>query len=87
MMRDHWAVLCWSRSRGREFKCENRRYEMQKVPVAGSKRKRVIRRLRSTARLKVRPWHGYMDQVMAFAVTDLGVEFSEPPYWWNGDNR
>lgn len=64
------------------FKRQFLGYQIEKVVVAGSKRKRVRRSLRSTARLKVRAWHKYLDQVMAYAVTDLGVEFSEPPNWW-----
>lgn len=52
-------------------------YEFKKVAVAGRKRKTVIKTLRSTTKLKVRAMSKYLEQFMAFAVTDLGVRFSE----------
>lgn len=51
-------------------------YEIKKVSVAGRKRTTVIRRLRSTTRLKVKPMSTYLDKVQAFAATELGVQFS-----------
>jgi hypothetical protein len=53
-------------------------YEIEKIQVAGSKRKQVIRRLRSTSKLKVRAMSKYLDQVQAYAATELGVQFSVP---------
>lgn len=52
-------------------------YEVKKVSVAGRKRKTVIRRLRSTTDLKIRAFAKYLEQFMAYAVTDLGVRFIE----------
>lgn len=52
-------------------------YEFKKVAVAGRKRKTVIKTLRSTTKLKVRAMSKYLEKFMAFAVTDLGVRFSE----------
>jgi len=52
-------------------------YEFKKVAVAGRKRKAVTKTLRSTTKLKVRAMSKYLEQFMAFAVTDLGVRFSE----------
>jgi len=45
--------------------------------VVGRKRKVVRKELRSTTRLSVKRMSEYLDKVMAFAVTDLGVVFSE----------
>lgn len=55
-------------------------YEIKKITVAGSRRKRVIRRLRSTAKLKVKAMAKYLDQVQAYATTELGVVFSVPSW-------
>lgn len=52
-------------------------YEIERVKVAGRKRTTVIRRLRSTSTLKVKAMAKYLDQVLAFGATDLGVVFSE----------
>lgn len=51
-------------------------YEIKKVRVAGKKRPTIIRRLKSTAKLKVRAMGDYLDKVQAFASTDLSVRFS-----------
>lgn len=51
-------------------------YEIEKVYVAGRKRPVINRRLRSTRKLKVKPFAKYLDQVQAFAANDLGVRFS-----------
>lgn len=58
-------------------------FEIKKAAVAGRKRKLVTRTLRSTARLKIRAWHRYIDQIAAMATNDLGVAFTEPPSWWS----
>ncbi|MDI4633312.1 recombination protein NinB [Pelomonas sp. V22] len=58
------------------FKRQHLGYEIKKQTVAGRKRKTVIRRLRSTSDLKVKAFAAYLEQVMAFAATDLGVRFS-----------
>lgn len=52
-------------------------YQIKKVKVAGRKKVTVIRSLRSTKDLKVKPMSKYLEQFIAFAVTDLGVRFSE----------
>lgn len=51
-------------------------YEIKKVAVAGRKRKTVIRSLKSTTGLKVRPMAKYLTELQAFAAVDLGVQFS-----------
>lgn len=51
-------------------------YEIKKIAVAGRRKKVVIRSLRSTAKLKVKPFSEYLEKFTAFAVTDLGVRFS-----------
>lgn len=58
------------------FKRQYLGYEVVKVKVAGRKRPTVIRRLRSTTKLKVRPMSEYLDKLQAFAATELGVRFS-----------
>ena len=58
------------------FKRQFLGFEVTKVLVAGRKRPTVIRRLRSTARLKVRAMSKYLDEVQAFAATELGVQFT-----------
>lgn len=58
------------------FKRQFLGYEIIKVRVAGRKKATVIRRLRSTAKLKVKPFGKYLDEVQAFAAADMGVQFS-----------
>jgi NinB protein len=53
-------------------------YEVEKIQVAGHKRKQVIRRLKSTTKLKIRAMSKYLDQVQAYAASELGVQFSAP---------
>lgn len=50
-------------------------YEILKEKVAGTKRTLVIRRLRSTSGLKVKAMNTYLEQVQAYATTELGVTF------------
>ena len=50
-------------------------YEILKEKVAGNKRTLVIRRLRSTSSLKVKAMNTYLEQVQAYATTELGVSF------------
>lgn len=45
--------------------------------VAGRKRPVVYTTLGSTKGMKVKPMSKYIEQVIAYAVTDLGVKFSE----------
>lgn len=68
-----WASEAWHELGKRQFLG----YEVVKVQVAGRKKPTVYRRLRSTTSLGVRAMSKYLEQVMAFAVTDLGVQFSE----------
>lgn len=67
------------------FKREHLGYEVKKVSVAGAKRKRVIRRLRSTTDLTVRQMSKFLEAVMAFAASELGVTFGEAKWeTWDG---
>jgi hypothetical protein len=50
-------------------------YEIVREKVAGRKRKTTYRRLRSTTRLTVKQMSAYLDEVIALATTELGVEF------------
>ncbi len=68
-----WAAEAWHL----HFKREFLGYRFVRETVAGRKRKVVRKELRSTTRLSVRRMSEYLDKVMAFAVTDLGVVFSE----------
>jgi hypothetical protein len=78
-----WAVEAWHELFKRQFLG----YRVRKFKVAGSKRVRVVRELRSTTDLKTRAWHKYLDQLMAFAANELGVVFSSPPAYWSQDDR
>lgn len=51
-------------------------FEIEKVHVAGRKKPTIIRRLRSTRKLGVRAFSKYLDQLQAYAATELGVQFS-----------
>ena len=68
----HWTVDAWHGM----FKRVHLGFEIKKEQVAGSKRVRVVRRLRSTKGLKVRAMSVYLEKVMAHAATELGVTFS-----------
>jgi hypothetical protein len=67
-----WTAEAWHELFKRQFLG----YEIDKVHVAGRKRPTIIRRLRSTTKLKVKAMSTYLDQVQAFAATELGVQFS-----------
>lgn len=67
-----WTAEAWHELFRRQFLG----YEIEKVHVAGRKRPVINRRLRSTAKLKVRAFGKYLDEIQAFAATELGVEFS-----------
>jgi hypothetical protein len=62
------------------FKRQFLGFEVIKEQVAGSQRKRVIRQLRSTSALKLRAMNVYLEQVQAYAATELGV-FFETASW------
>jgi NinB protein len=64
---DAWHELCKRQFLG---------YEIKKVKVAGRKKATIIRRLRSTTGLSVRKFSDYLEQILAFASTDLSVRFS-----------
>lgn len=68
-----WTAAAWHELAKRMFLG----YEFKRITIAGRKRKAVSRQLRSTARLSVKRMSDYLDKVMAFAATDLGVVFSE----------
>ena len=67
-----WAAEAWHELFKRMFLG----YQIRKIKVAGRKRVTIIRSLRSTTGLKVKPMGLYLDKLQAFAATDLGVEFS-----------
>lgn len=58
------------------FKRQFLGFEIEKVHVAGRKRPTVIRRLRSTTKLGVRAFSKYLDQLQAYAASELGVQFT-----------
>lgn len=68
-----WAAEAWHELGKRQFLG----YEFKKTVIAGRKRKTVSKVLRSTTRLSVKRMSEYLEKLMAFAVTDLGVTFSE----------
>lgn len=57
------------------FKRQFLGYSIKKATVAGRRRKMVTRTLRSTTELSPRKFVKYLDQIMAFAATDLHVEW------------
>lgn len=68
-----WSVDAWHELFKRQFLG----YEIKKIKVAGKKKTYVKRQLKSTAKQKIKPFSVYLDKVIAFAVTDLSVQFSE----------
>lgn len=68
----HWTADAWHGM----FKRVHLGFEVKKELVAGSKRPRIVRRLRSTKGLKVRAMSVYLEKVMAHAASELGVTFS-----------
>lgn len=52
-------------------------YQFKRVVIAGRKRKAVVKELRSTTKLSVKKMSVFLEQVLAFGVTDLGVRFTE----------
>lgn len=67
-----WTVDAWHELFKRQFLG----FEVVKVRVAGRKKPTVIRRLRSTTKLKVKAMSKYLDEVQSFAAAELGVQFS-----------
>jgi len=68
------------------FKRQFLGYQFKRETVAGRKRKVVRKELRSTTKLSVKRMSEYLEKVMAFAVTDLGVRFSETRWEdWRGE--
>lgn len=57
------------------FKKEFLGYEMVPYQIVGKKRTYYKRKLRSTKDLTIKPFAEYLEKVIAYAVTDLGVEF------------
>lgn len=70
---ERWAPDAWHQWAKREYLG----YAFVRETVAGRKRKVVRKELRSTTKLSVKRMSEYLDKVMAFAATDLGVVFSE----------
>lgn len=52
-------------------------YKFTKTVLPGKKRPSVTKELRSTRGLSVKAMSNYLEQVIAEAVTDFGVQFSE----------
>jgi hypothetical protein len=76
-----YAVDAWHELFKRQFLG----FEVVKVKVAGRKKPTIIRRLRSTTKLKVKAMSKFIDEVHAFAAVDLGVQFSAPEWReWQG---
>lgn len=67
-----WTVDAWHELFKRQFLG----YRIEKAIVAGRKRPVIYRKLKSTTDLGVRAFGKYLDEIQAFAATDLGVEFS-----------
>lgn len=68
-----WSADAWHQYAKRTYLG----YEIKRTVIAGRKRKAVSRQLRSTTKQSVKRMSKYLDELMAFAVTDLGVRFSE----------
>lgn len=66
-----WAAEAWHELAKRT----HLGYKVERVALAGRKRKSVRRTLRSTTKLSVRAMSTYLDKVIAWAITDFGVAF------------
>ena len=76
-----WRAEAWHEFAKRTFLG----YEIKRITIAGRKRRAVSRQLRSTTKQSVKRLSKYLDELMAFAVTDLGVRFSETRWEdWRG---
>lgn len=60
------------------FKRQFLGYQISKFKVAGKRKTQVIRRLRSTADLTVKQFCIYLEQIIAYGATDLGIEWVCP---------
>ena len=67
-----WAADAWHELFKRQFLG----FKISKVRVAGRKRAVVSRSLKSTREISVKAMSKFLEQVQAFAVTDLAVVFS-----------
>jgi hypothetical protein len=77
-----WVADAWHQYGKRTFLG----YEFKRTVIAGRKRKAVSKQLRSTTKLSVKRMSEYLEKLMAFAVTDLGVRFSEMRWEdWRGE--
>jgi hypothetical protein len=70
---DRWTQEAWHHLFRRMFLG----YEIKKELVAGKKRPTIIRRLRSTRDLKVKPFAVYLQKIEAYVSTELGVQLPE----------
>jgi hypothetical protein len=76
-----WAAEAWHEYGKRTFLG----YEFKRTVIAGRKRKAVSKQLRSTTKLSVKRMSEYLEKLMAFAVIDLGVQFSKTRWEdWRG---
>ena len=71
-----YAAEAWHELAKRQFLG----FKIEKVKVAGKRKPVVIRRLRSTKDCTVKQFNVLIEQMQAFAVTDLHVEFSTDWY-------
>lgn len=72
---DRWTEDAWHNLLKRKFLG----YEIKKERVAGSKRLHITRRLRSLKDAKQRQMTKYIEEVTAYAITELGVTFEGTP--------
>lgn len=70
---DRWAPEAWHHLMRRKFLG----YSITKEQVAGKKKPVVIRRLRSTRDLTEKQFARYIEEITAYAITELGVQLEE----------
>ncbi len=76
-----WTAEAWHEAMKRQFLG----YDIKIITIAGQRKKRTVRKLKSVADLGVRDMSKYLDQLQAFAINDLGVEFPVPNWQtWDG---
>lgn len=61
----------------RYYKIKFLGYKITRVRMPGKKRPSILRELRSTKELKVKPFSDYLEKVIAHAVTTFDVRFTE----------
>ena len=77
----NWSQDAWHELFKRQFLPR----QVTKCKVAGKKRPVVSVKIASTTGLSIKKMSVYLEKVIAFAATDLGVVFAEPQWErWNG---